>query len=252
LGEQPFIDARLQGFVVPRSKHWDEVENIFIDAQIRDYVTQRLGELENALAPLCGSACRSFGVGADPEIESAMVTRMTESRNDFVLLYNPAGTRGPYLYSHSLMTYMIAHELGHFVDIAIARSDIENKWRRELIADAIAGCAIEAIGMRDELVRDAIAAVSSPPDSLELRLELICGADANHPAIRWTLEALDIGERLCRGSVAPLTRLEAEIDDLAAEAARVADRTRRSFPPHTDPCRDRQLEAALRAPRRAQ
>jgi hypothetical protein len=123
----------------------------------------------------------------------------------------------------------------------MAGSDLDDPWRLELSADLVAGCAFERLGLRVELVRALMLASSAPADSIDSRLDLLCGSDREHPALRWSLEAFDTGARLCHDGVAPLERLETEATDLRRDAKRAAEKTRAWFRPTADPCRWRYL-----------
>jgi hypothetical protein len=211
------------------------------DAELQAFITQRLGELSEALEPLCGPGCRSLTAQPDREIDATAALRFRSSPSEFVVLYRADEFRGMVAYRESLAMYSLAHELGHYVDIAIAGSDLDDRWRLELSADVVAGCAFELLGLRRELVRALIVASSPPADSIDSRLDLVCGSDREHPALRWSLEAFDIGVRLCHDGVAPLERLETEVTDLRRDAKRAAEKTRAWFRPIIDPCRWRHL-----------
>lgn len=153
------------------------------DAQLQALITQRLGELASVLQPLCGPRCRFLMTQPDPKLEAAMALH-SQTPNEFVVLYRADEFQWISPDSESLAIYALAHEVGHYIDIAVAGSE-PNAWHREISADVIAGCALELLGVRLDLVRAAALAATAPEGSIDSRLDLVCGFDNEHPAARW-------------------------------------------------------------------
>lgn len=215
------------------------------DTQLGQLVEYRLGQLANVLEPLCGFDCSSLEVEPYSKLDRAVALRIGRSRKKFVVLYQPEEFQRWLASSESMATYGLAHEMGHYIDIAIAGEVDDDPWRRELAADAVAGCACAALGLRVDVVRIAMLAAAAPEDSIESRVELVCGSDSQHPATRWAVEALETGMRLCQTSVVPLERVEAEVTDLTQDARSAAAKAQKHIPPFAAPCRWRHLDDNL-------
>lgn len=211
------------------------------DVEIHEFVTERLAQLAYGLGPLCGHRCRALPARADADLERPAGLSVG---SEFAVHYRPDVFRSVVPYSESFATYMLGHEMGHYVDIAIAGSEHDDQWRLELAADVIAGCAFASLRLRVELVHAIMLASATPENPIDAQLDLVCGSDSEHPALRWELEAFETGTRLCQTSVPPLERLEAEVTDLRHDAQRAAEKARKWFPPLADPCDARRPRAA--------
>lgn len=223
-------------------RHEPAPEPALTDAEIHEFVMERLSQLAHGLEPLCGRKCRALPARADATLDREAGLSVG---SDFAVHYRPDSFRWVIPYSESFATYILAHEMGHYIDIAIAGSEIDDQWRLELAADMIAGCALANLRLRIELVHTIMLASATPENSVDAQLDLVCGSDSEHPALRWDLEAFETGTRLCQTSIPPLERLEAEVTDLRHDAQRAAEKARKWFPPLTNPCEARRLRDNL-------
>ena len=217
------------------------------NAQLQALMMQRLDGLASVLQPLCGPRCHFLMMQPDPKLDGPMELHR-QTPNEFVVHYRADEFQMIFPDYESVVIYALAHEMGHYIDIAVAGSNPNDTWDREISADVIAGCALALRGVRLDLVRAAFAA-TAPEGSIDSRLDLVCGSDNEHPAARWGLGAIETGAQLCHSGIVPLKRLETEAANVAQDAKQTAETARRSLPPLADPCRWRRVGRGPRTTR---
>lgn len=156
-----------------------------------------LRRVRSVMAPLCEPRCGSVRLELDPNLDSA--GRASPGRYATTLGIHPTkakvyeglfGSWGP--------LYVVAHEYGHHLDIVRALGGVQSgqKWRGELVADVLAGCALQRAGMRRAVLLRGLG----------LLRRSSFDTDADHPSGDATASALAAGFDHC--ARAPTTRLE--------------------------------------------
>jgi hypothetical protein len=195
-------------------------------------VTERLEILTGVLEPMCASRCRPLVAVADPDLD--VLTALRSS--DWAVLYRPESIEQMLEHSESFLMWALGHEVGHSIDIALGAYVEDDPWAAEMRADAIAGCALAELRVPLEPMRAAMTGYIPAEGSRASRLDLACGTDREHPALKWELEAFDAGARLCRTGVVSLGRVYITVQGLLEIAQRKAADASISFGTVGAPC----------------
>jgi hypothetical protein len=182
---------------------------------LRGRLLAALSEVESAMQAICRSECGEVELVGVEELGSRLAMATREPGRRSLLYYDllrfwPSGES-----YRSLLVYAVAHEYGHHLDLTMQDAAIEDRWSRELRADALAGCALTRANVDLGPALRAMRSSAAPAGSAEAERELVQGSDDEHPALRWSMLALNAGARSCTG------RMPA-VADVASVGQRIA------------------------------
>jgi hypothetical protein len=146
------------------------------------------GEFNRILSLLCGDDCGLVTEVQNVTVANAMT--MTISPGVSKIAYNP-GFMGQVFnqFGAGASFGVIAHEIGHHLDLQSASSWMDSSWSRELRADAWAGCALAKASIPSAQLKSALQAIAAYPSP-------------SHPAWDRRLPAIERGFKRCGGTAA--------------------------------------------------
>ena len=119
-------------------------------------------ELSRIHSDLCPDGCGQYHLASNPTVPNAMAeavgwgqTKISydpEFMNQVVQQYGSGATFG-----------ILAHEFGHHIDLHTTPPWMNNRWSRELKADAWAGCALARAGIGTTELKGALQAIAAFP-----------------------------------------------------------------------------------------
>jgi hypothetical protein len=112
---------------------------------------------------------------------------VTQRSHESVIAYSPAFmSRLAAKFGQPATFGVLAHEVGHHIDLLRNFAWMSNAWSRELRADAFAGCALARAGLPTEKLETALRAIAAYPTS-------------SHPAWKQRQVAVRRGYEQCGG-----------------------------------------------------
>lgn len=145
--------------------------------------------VENAL---CGGAFRCGPVTLVENDQAGIAVTMSDPRYPGALIaYSPAAFHQiQATYGREAILGILAHELGHHIDIHSRPAWMDHSWGRELQADAWAGCALARLGLGTTALQNALRAIAAYPSP-------------SHPGWDLRAPAVQRGYASCGGSNFP-------------------------------------------------
>lgn len=142
------------------------------------------GAVNTALKTICGDQCPTMALFRNATAPNAMLVadagqaKLVYSPQFFEAAYNSFGDSG--------ILAIIAHEVGHALDVTMGAAWIRKSWTPELRADAWAGCILAKLDPGGVSLQPSLSALSKYPSP-------------SHPSWNLRLPAFRTGYTQCGG-----------------------------------------------------